>query len=137
MWWRLNVCTYIGRFVAEEERLVGKHVGENFEVVLAEGVNFVGGVHAQAYCFDFLSLLEPLSVNNTLKTNTTHLQTLCYRKTVYNEYNKTTKQPENKMIRQLQRWSSNVQETKLQKFWVFFLSHFSFNFRSTNTYSQV
>lgn len=90
------VCTYIGGFVAEEERFVSEHVGENFEVALAEGVDLVGGVHAQAYCFDFLSLLEPLSVNNTLKTNTTHLQTLYYRKTVHNKYNTTTKQPKRK-----------------------------------------
>lgn len=64
-----NVVSYVGRFVSEEERLVGQHVREHFEISLSKCVDLFGRMDAHSLSLDFFGALEPLNVQNFIKFN--------------------------------------------------------------------
>ena len=50
---KISMETYRGWFIAEEERLVGKCVAEDFEIVATELGNFLWGMHSHSLGFYF------------------------------------------------------------------------------------
>lgn len=56
--------TYSGRFVAEEERLVGQQLRQYLQVVLSKFLDLFRLVYADALRFELLATLEPLDMRH-------------------------------------------------------------------------